>query len=154
MVSLTVYSVVIFSHIYLESGCMNLKTFVSLAAQLLIHLNIIIQHRHQSSSFSRASTMLNKVFKHSLLLTFRHSHACAPVLLFVRCMGVPFHPNCPHWKRLSTMYYCKTHLQLHQWSDSPWTNHENNRHDHDSLQNRKFIQKSNYRDSQTVKMMT
>ena len=61
MVSLTVYSVVIFSHRYLSSDRINVKTFVFLA---------FIPHRHKRVFvyfffffFTGASTMLNNVFK-------------------------------------------------------------------------------------------
>ena len=42
-----VYSLVIFSHRYLDGDRINFKTFVNPGC-LLIHLNIIIQHNHQS----------------------------------------------------------------------------------------------------------
>ena len=66
MVSLTVYSVVIFSHRYLDSDCINFRTFF-IPGCLLVHLNIIIQLRHQSSTifYSGSLKMLNNVFKKS-----------------------------------------------------------------------------------------
>ena len=61
---------VIFSHRYFDSECINFKTFVFLV--VLIQLNKIIQHIHQSLTiFDRASTMLNTVistFYHKTLL--------------------------------------------------------------------------------------
>ena len=56
----------IFSHRFLYSDFINFKT-VCIPGCLLIHLNIIIQHRHQSSTIfinwsSTKTTMLNNVF--------------------------------------------------------------------------------------------
>ena len=66
MVSLTVYSVVIFSHRYLDSVRINKNVFIP--GCLLVHLNIIIQQRHQSSKFFKWHlTMLNNVFNSSIL---------------------------------------------------------------------------------------
>ena len=58
-----VYSVVIFSHRFLDSHCINFKTFAFLAVYWPFW-NIIIQHWHQSSTIflNRSSTMLNNVF--------------------------------------------------------------------------------------------
>ena len=50
----------IFSHTFLDSDCINFKTCIS--GCLLIHLKIIIQHTHQSS------TIFLKLTKHCRLL--------------------------------------------------------------------------------------
>ena len=63
MVSQTVYSVVIFIHRFLDSDCINFKTFAFLAVYwpfwtLLYNTDIKVQQ-----FFNRSSTMLNNVFK-------------------------------------------------------------------------------------------
>ena len=66
MVYQIVYSVVIFSHRCLDSDQHKFKNFC-IRGRLIVHLNIIIQHRHDQSSIvfemDRASTMLNNVYK-------------------------------------------------------------------------------------------
>ena len=59
-----VYSVVIFSHRFLDSDCINFKTFAFLAVYWPFWTSLI-QHRHQSSTIflNPSSTMLNNVFK-------------------------------------------------------------------------------------------
>ena len=52
----TVYSVVIFSHRFLDSDRINFKTFAFMAVTLL---NIIIQHRHQSLPIFFSSILHN-----------------------------------------------------------------------------------------------
>ena len=53
----------IFSHIYLDSDCINIK-YLCIHGCLLIHLNVIIQYRHDSFFFfiflNRASAMSSK----------------------------------------------------------------------------------------------
>ena len=58
---MTVYSMMIFSHIYLDGDCIYKKIYIYISGCLLIHLDIIIQHRHQSS-------VLNKTFLSSVNL--------------------------------------------------------------------------------------
>ena len=66
MVNQIVYSVVIFSHRYLDRDLINDKTFF-IPGGLIVHPNIIIQQYNtdikDNNSLNRASTMLNNVFK-------------------------------------------------------------------------------------------
>ena len=85
------YSVAIFSHRYLDSDRINVKTFVFLCC-LLVHLNIIIQHRHQSLTnfLNGASTMLNNVFNQLLKTCACQYHRTSfyPLMFYVHAFTV------------------------------------------------------------------
>ena len=66
MASLAAYSVVIFIHRYGDSDSMNVKNFC-ITSCLLIHLNINIQHRHQSSRFIFFKLSLHNVKQLSII---------------------------------------------------------------------------------------
>ena len=61
MVSQTVYSVVIFSHRFLDSDCINFKTFAFLAVYWPFWTSYNTDIKVQQ--FFKSSTMLNNVFK-------------------------------------------------------------------------------------------
>ena len=63
MVSQNVYSVVIFSHRFLDSDCINFKTFAFLAVYWPFWTSLYnTDIKVQKKNFNRSSTMLNNVF--------------------------------------------------------------------------------------------
>ena len=70
MASPTVYSVVIFSHRYLDSECMNFKTFVFLAVYWSIWTSSYNTDIKGQQFLNGASTMLNNVFNFKSHSTF------------------------------------------------------------------------------------
>ena len=63
-----VYSVVIFSHRFLDSDCINFKTFAFLAVYWPLWTSLYSTDIKVQKKINRSSTMLNNVFKFNYLL--------------------------------------------------------------------------------------